>query len=127
MKTTRIAIYARTKSNNTNSDIISTIQSYVKAKDNWEITGIYNDIDCSAFDLTRPQLQNLISDFEKGLFDVIIINTFSQLCRDIETYLKIQKKHKAFTDKIFVIEFNDFTENIFSHGIEQFFKLIADE
>ena len=50
----------------------------------WEVISIYSDDDYGGSDRNRPEFRRLISDAEKGKFDVILCKTQSRFTRELE-------------------------------------------
>lgn len=61
---------------------ISRCKAYCVSQ-GWEVVDIYFEDGESAKDLNRPELQRLLSDAEKGLFDVVLVYKLDRLTRSV--------------------------------------------
>lgn len=72
--------------------------NYCKSQDNWEIYDWYIDEGESAKDLKRKDMQRLLLDATKGLFDVVLVYKLDRLTRsvrDLHRLLDTFEKHSV--------------------------------
>ncbi len=85
----RIAIYLRVSTEMQVEDGYSlraqraTLIEYCKVNE-YEISDIYMDEGISAKDTNRPQLQRLLDDATKGLFDAVLVHKFDRFTRSVK-------------------------------------------
>ncbi len=54
------------------------------AEQGWQVTEIYSDEDYSGSDRERPAFQRLLSDGERGKFDIVLCKSQSRFTRELE-------------------------------------------
>ncbi|OMF38819.1 hypothetical protein BK133_01035 [Paenibacillus sp. FSL H8-0548] len=85
----RIAIYLRVSTEMQVEDGYSlraqraTLIEYCKANE-YSVSDIYMDEGISAKDTNRPQLQRLLDDATKGLFDAVLVHKFDRFTRSVK-------------------------------------------
>jgi site-specific DNA recombinase len=63
--------------------------NYCRSQDDWEIIEWYPEEGESAKDLDRPELQRLLQDSQKGLFDVVLVYRLDRLTRSVMDLYKL--------------------------------------
>jgi site-specific DNA recombinase len=67
-----------------------SIKTYIKSQ-NWTLTKIYSDEGLSGADENREDLQNLLSDADRRVFDIAVVDKTDRLARDLYYQLYIIK------------------------------------
>lgn len=97
MTTLRAAAYARFSSDNQRDESIDAqiraIEAYAK-QNRIELVKVYSDRAKSATSDKRPEFQQMISDSEKGLFNVLIVHKLDRFSRDKYDSAKYKRKLK---------------------------------
>src|SRR5260370_39905108 len=82
----RAAIYARYSSANQQeasiADQIEVCTRYVD-KQGWAIVGTFTDSAVSGASRFRPGYQKLLSDLDRGIFDVVVVEALARLARTL--------------------------------------------
>jgi DNA invertase Pin-like site-specific DNA recombinase len=87
MKQTTVAIYARVSGNGQNPEMqIKELQAYCRSR-GWKITGEYVDRISGATD-SRPQLNRLMADAQRGRFSAVAVWDFSRFARSTAHLLR---------------------------------------
>ena len=87
MKQTRVAIYARVSGNGQNPEMqIKELQAYCRSR-GWKIAGEYLDKISGATD-SRPQLNKLMADAQRGRFSAVAVWDFSRFARSTAHLLR---------------------------------------
>lgn len=90
----RVAIYPRVSTDMQSEDgysldgQIERCKAYC-ASQGWEVYDIYIEEGESAKDLNRPELQRLLRDAERGLFDVVLVYKLDRLTRSVRDLHKL--------------------------------------
>lgn len=96
--TQKAAIYARYSSDNQREESIDAqiraIEDYAK-RNNITISKVYVDKAKTATTDRRPEFQKMISDSEKGIFNIIIIHKLDRFSRDKYDSAKYKRKLKV--------------------------------
>ncbi|MED0670607.1 recombinase family protein [Aneurinibacillus aneurinilyticus] len=61
------------------------LEAYAKAH-GWDVVGVYEDAGISGKDTNRPQLQRMLQDAEKGVFEVILVYKLDRLSRSVSDF-----------------------------------------
>ncbi len=61
------------------------LEAYAKAH-GWDVVRVYEDAGISGKDTNRPQLQRMLQDAEKGVFDVILVYKLDRLSRSVSDF-----------------------------------------
>ena len=107
----RVALYPRVsgheqEDNYSIPEQIERMKKYCESRD-WQVYKIYTDAGFSGSNLDRPGLQNIISDVEKDVFDMVLVYKLDRLSRSQKDVLYLVEdvfdKHGIF--------FSSMTEN----------------
>lgn len=63
--------------------------NYCKSQDGWDVFDWYIDEGVSAKDLNRPDMQRMLGDAERGLFDVVLVYKLDRLTRSVRDLHKL--------------------------------------
>jgi DNA invertase Pin-like site-specific DNA recombinase len=87
---TRVTLYGRYSSEGQREasieDQFRNCETYAKRQDGWDIIHRYQDRAISGATAARPEYQQMLTDAQAGLFEVLLVDDFSRLSRDqVET------------------------------------------
>lgn len=102
----RVAIYARYSSDNQRDASIADQLRICRLhadREGWDIIEEYSDHAISGASLLRPGIQALLSDAQRGSFDVLLAEAMDRLSRDQEDIAGIFKRMSYANIKIFTL------------------------
>jgi DNA invertase Pin-like site-specific DNA recombinase len=106
MKQTKVAIYSRVSASAQNPEMqIKELQAYCRNR-GWKIAGEYSDRTSGALD-SRPELNRLMADADRGRFDVVAVWKFDRFARSVSHLLRALETFRALG-----IEFLSLRENV---------------
>jgi len=86
----RAAIYARVSTTNHGQDVSTQtrdLEQFARAR-GWRLVDSYLDVGISGSKDSRPQLDRLMADAHKRLFDVVIVWRFDRFARSVSHLLR---------------------------------------
>lgn len=92
---TRVALYARYSSENQKeSSIVDQFRNCEQraAREGWTITARYDDKAISGATTARPGYEQMLKDAKAKQFDILLINDFSRLSRDMDETERTRKR-----------------------------------
>ena len=89
-KTIRVALYARVSTTNHGQDVTLQTRELKEfiAYRGWQFAGEYVDLGISGSKVRRPELDRLMADAHRHLFDVVIVWKFDRFARSVSHLLR---------------------------------------
>ena len=106
----RAALYARYSSENQRqasiADQIEVCTRYVDQQ-RWVIVGTYSDAAASGASRFRPGYQKLLSDLDRGIFDVVVVEALDRLGRKLADIADLYDRCNFAGIKLFAVNVDE--------------------